>query len=60
MVFKPSYLHGTTLYRKGTKRAGIIFTFSSHIKSAYEKAMASSTGLVAEDREFSKEIESHP
>ena len=39
MVFQPQFLHGTTLYRPGTERAGIVFTFSTHIRKAYEEAV---------------------
>ncbi|KIJ43343.1 hypothetical protein M422DRAFT_779833 [Sphaerobolus stellatus SS14] len=57
MIFRPNFLHGTTLYRPGTERAGVLFTFSRHIKEAYEVALQKEAeGVVGEDCTAEEEI----
>lgn len=42
LIFKSKYRHGTTIARPTTSRAGMVITFSMHIKKAYDIAIKNS------------------
>lgn len=57
LVFRPKFPHGTTLARPEIYRAGIAITFSTHIRTAFQKAMANlDRGIVVEQQPIAPEL----